>query len=87
MSKAEVSVSSLAHCTLHHTGGEDHQPIHEGQELTSMQLVIKVAIYCMNKTTTQVGEESVQAHTGTSEPVETMAALRGEKDNFKPPGK
>ena len=36
---------------------------------------------------TQVGEGSVQAHTGTSDPVETIAALRGEKDNFKPPGK
>ena len=35
----------------------------------------------------QVEEASVQAHTGTSDPVETMAALRGEKDNFKPPGK
>ena len=35
----------------------------------------------------QVGEASVKAHTGTSDPVETMAALRGEKDNFKPPGK
>ena len=35
----------------------------------------------------QVGEGSVQAHTGTTDPVETMAALRGEKDNFKPPGK
>merc|ERR1712004_391013 len=35
----------------------------------------------------RVGEGSVQAHTGTTDPVETMAALRGEKDNFKPPGK
>lgn len=35
----------------------------------------------------RVGEASVQSHTGTSDPVETMAALRGEKDNFKPPGK
>merc|ERR1712192_355477 len=35
----------------------------------------------------RVGEASVQAHTGTSDPVETMAALRGEQNHFKPPGK
>ena len=33
MSQTEVSVSSLAHRALDHPGGEDHQPIHEGQEL------------------------------------------------------
>ena len=33
----------------------------------------------------QVSSASVQAHTGTSDPVETMAALRGEKDSFKAP--
>jgi len=35
----------------------------------------------------RVSEPSVQAHTGTQDPVETMAALRGEKDHFKPPKK
>merc|ERR1712181_90945 len=35
----------------------------------------------------RVGEASVQAHTGTSDPVETMAALREEQNHFKPPGK
>lgn len=33
----------------------------------------------------RVSSASVQAHTGTSDPVETMAALRGEKDSFKAP--
>lgn len=33
----------------------------------------------------RVSEASVQKHTGTSDPVETMAALRGEKDEFKAP--
>ncbi|XP_037084053.1 hydroxyacylglutathione hydrolase, mitochondrial-like isoform X2 [Pollicipes pollicipes] len=32
----------------------------------------------------RVHEASVQAHAGTSEPVPTMAALRREKDDFKP---
>ena len=31
----------------------------------------------------QVGEDSVQKHAGQSDPVETMRALRAEKDNFK----
>jgi len=35
----------------------------------------------------RVGEASVQAHTGTTDPIETMAALRREKDDFKPPKK
>jgi len=33
----------------------------------------------------RVCEASVQAHTDTSDPVETMASLRLEKDSFKPP--
>jgi len=35
----------------------------------------------------RVCEPSVQAHTATKDPVETMAALRHEKDDFKPPTK
>ena len=31
----------------------------------------------------QVTEPKVQAHAGKSEPVDTMRALRAEKDNFK----
>jgi len=31
----------------------------------------------------RVGQSSVQAHVGQSDPVETMRALRAEKDNFK----
>ena len=31
----------------------------------------------------KVTEPSVQAHAAQSEPVETMRALRAEKDNFK----
>merc|ERR1712059_119604 len=33
----------------------------------------------------RVSEPTVQAHTGTSDPVDTMASLRLEKDTFKPP--
>jgi len=33
VSRTEVSFSSLAHRALHHPGGEDHQPIHEGEDL------------------------------------------------------
>ena len=32
----------------------------------------------------QVGEVSVQEHTGETEPIAVMRALRTEKDNFKP---
>jgi len=32
----------------------------------------------------RVGESTVQAHVGETDPVETMRAVRAEKDNFKP---
>ena len=33
----------------------------------------------------RVGEASVQAHVNTTDPVETMTAVRSEKDNWRPP--
>merc|ERR1712098_679225 len=35
----------------------------------------------------RVCEPTVQAHTGTKDPIETMAALRTEKDSFKAPAR
>ena len=77
-SEDEEPSYSLNYCT-----GADDQPFHESK-VGQFPLPVLPDIYLSLSPPPKHRDPHVMAHTGKTDPVEVMAALREEKNNFKP---